>query len=98
MNEDRIVKQDFFIDMWGFKVNWTNLDDGWTDARRRRVLSLRSKMKKQMTQVPKFTKVGIKKVKVPKNLHEFLMNNRNLSSVTYEGIDVSILSKSLKQY
>ena len=83
-HEDKIISQPSFTDMWGYTVNWTDPEDGWNEARRRQVLNLRTKMKKQMSEVPHFTKNGYKKMKMPGNLHQFLLERRNLSDVSHE--------------
>ena len=37
-----------------------------------------------MSEVPHFTKNGYKKMKMPENLHQFLLERRNLSDVSHE--------------
>ena len=33
--------QQYFIDMWGYKVNWNDKNKGWTDARKINMLHLK---------------------------------------------------------
>ena len=71
--------------MWGYIVNWTNPDDGWTKERRKQLVNLRTKMKKQMAEVPYFTIIGYKKTKLPSDLYQYILKHRNLSDLSYEG-------------
>ena len=41
-------------------------------------------MKGQMTKVPHFTKTGFKKMRMPKKLHQLLLERRNLTDITHE--------------
>ena len=87
MHEDEIIKQPTFTDMWGYTYNWTDNASGWTVDRRRQVLNLRAEMKTQMSEIPHFTKTGIKKTKMPDELHQYILENRNISKGTK---DISI--------
>lgn len=82
MQEDEIIKQPTFTDSWGYTYNWTDLAKGWTVNRRRQVLNLRAEMKSQMSEMPHFTKTGIKKTKMSDELHKYILENRNISEGT----------------
>ena len=70
--------------MWGYVYNWTNPDDGWIHERRKEMLVLKRKILKQLPEVPAYTKLGLKKMKMPTELHSLLLNRRNTSDVSYE--------------
>ena len=89
MHEDRMITQPTFTDMWGYTYNWTDIANGWTLDRRRQFLNLRAEMKNQMSEIPHFTKTGIKKTKMPDELHKYILQNRNITEGTK---DITMIS------
>ena len=59
-SKQSIYQQDQLIDIWGYKINWYNKEDGWTDLRRNLILKHNKKMIK-IKEMPAFTKYGYKK-------------------------------------
>ena len=57
----KILQQDQLIDIWGYKINWYNKEDGWTDLRRNLILKHNKKMINKIKEMPAFTKYGYKK-------------------------------------
>ena len=47
-------------------------------------------MKNQMSEIPHFTKTGIKKTKMPDELHKYILQNRNITEGTK---DITMISR-----
>ena len=57
-----------FVDLYGFKYNWTDPEEGWNDARRKKIFREHRRNTEQADTMPQFTKLGYKKMKMPKGL------------------------------
>ena len=51
-------ESDYFTDLWGYKVNWRDEDDGWDAAKRESLAGLHLATKLQQKYVPKLTELG----------------------------------------
>ena len=69
----KILQQDQFIDIWGYKINWYDKEDGWTELRRNQTLKYNQIMMKQIKNMPSYTKYGYQKMKIPFELHDFIL-------------------------
>ena len=78
------LDQNIFTDLWGYGVNWTNKEDGWNIDKKLLILSAKKEIIRQMQIMPKFTKQGFKKMKIPKELHLRLLQARNNSVLSPE--------------
>ena len=76
----KILQQDQLIDIWGYKINWYDKEDGWTDLRRDMILQHNQKMMKQIKNMPAFTKYGYQKMKIPVELHNFILQSMKQNS------------------
>lgn len=74
-----------YTDMWGYVVNWTDANDGWTPKKREALLRSFHDMKQQMYDVPHFTDVGFKKLEMDHNFHARLKAHVNFSDISHEG-------------
>ena len=54
-----------YTDIWGYEYDWFNLEDGWTEFRRENMSILEDWVKNQMATIPKFTRTGYKKMRIP---------------------------------
>ena len=76
----KILQQDQLIDIWGYKINWYNKEDGWTDLRRNLILKHNKKMINKIKEMPAFTKYGYKKMEIPVELHNFILQSMKHNS------------------
>ena len=76
----KILQQDQLIDIWGYKINWYNKEDGWTDLRRNLILKHNKKMINKIKEMPAFTKCGYKKMKIPVELHNYILQSMKHNS------------------
>ena len=74
------LEQDQLIDIWGYKINWYDKEDGWTDLRRNSILQHNKKMIKQIENMPAFIKYGYQKMKIPVELHNFILQSMKQNS------------------
>ena len=59
-------------DLWGYKHNWLDSEDGWDENRRKLFISRQKKGIYQTKHIPKYTKHGYKKMKIPTELYELI--------------------------
>ena len=72
-----------YIDMWGYEINWHDLEDGWTIERRGSMSKIEEMMRYQMQRIPGLTKTGYKKIKMSKTLHHLILKARQTNNITY---------------
>ncbi|XP_059089948.1 uncharacterized protein LOC131885796 isoform X2 [Tigriopus californicus] len=77
-------EEDTFEDVAGFKVQWNDPEDGWDEEKREDLLLIHSKNLLQPRYVPKLTKTGYRKIKIPDELYEFLLEQRNIFDLSWE--------------
>ena len=63
------------MDIWGYKINWYDKEDGWTELRRNMILKHNQKMMKQIKNMPAYTKYGYQKMKIPVELYNFILQS-----------------------
>ena len=79
-----IINAESYVDLWGHKIDWHNLEDGWTHTKRFEYLRDVERMLWQMENIPKYTLHGYKKMKIPSLLHESILKERNSSIIEPE--------------
>ena len=86
----RIEHDEYFKDLWGYKVNWRDLKDGWNDEKRALILAAEKDMLEQRQSVPKITENGYEMMKIPLDLYQKILEVKaNVStSVVPELCDV----------
>jgi hypothetical protein len=62
--------QSFFTDLWGYRINWFDPEDGWDAWKRAQLLKLHFINQQQPKELPAFTKTGFKKSKIPQSLYQ----------------------------
>ena len=72
-----------YTDLWGYEMDWYNLEDGWTEMRRKNMSKIEERLRYQMKRIPGFTKIGYKKMKMPKKLHQLILKARQTDNFTY---------------
>lgn len=77
-------EDNYFEDVSGFKVHWNDPEDGWDEAKREDLLTIHSKNLLQPRYVPKLTKTGFHKLKIPDELFTFLLEQRNVYDLKWE--------------
>ena len=76
-HEDKTLDKPYFIDHLGYKLNWTDLNDGWTQSWRETYMKLQKRINLQIGMgPPRFTKLGYKKMKIPEHLLETLKTQK----------------------
>ena len=88
MTLDEQLSTDCIKDLWGFTVNWTNKDDGWNLDKRLHFLANRKQILWQTNVVPRYTKGGYKKLKIPASLYHDILAIRNSSKLTPETCEI----------
>ena len=73
------MTDDYFIDLFGYKVNLTDFEDGWNMDKRMNFQSIQTRNELQPKLVPKLTEFGYEKKKIPEKLHKFILERRNVS-------------------
>ena len=79
-----IINAESYVDLWGHRIDWHNLEDGWTHTKRFEYLRDVERMLWQMENIPKYTLHGYKKMKIPSLLHESILKERNSSIIEPE--------------
>ena len=67
-------------DLWGIELNWKKSDEGWDLARRHQYLNFVRMMKDQRKNIRKFTKLGYKVMKIPQNVYDLILSERQGNS------------------
>ena len=84
--EEELLKQPFYIDPNGFKINWTDPQDGWNLASRLMQIKLQRRYEYQRKVMPKFTELGYIKMKIPPRVFEVILEEK-LDHLEPEGCD-----------
>ena len=72
-----------YTDLWGYEYDWYNLEDGWTEFRRENMSRIENWVKNQMKTIPKFTRTGYKKMRIPQKMHKMILKARQIDNFTY---------------
>ena len=72
-----------YTDIWGYEYDWFSLEDGWTKFRRENMSSIENWVKNQMEIIPKFTRTGYKKMRMPQKMHKMILKARQVDNFTY---------------
>ena len=73
-----LLNEEHYTDLFGYKVNWTDFEDGWNEDKRINFLQIQTRNELQPKLVPKFTESGYEKRKIPENLYYFILERRNV--------------------
>ena len=82
-------KPDIFTDLWGYQSDVNSRKDGWTLGKRQNLFQLLPQMIDQSQSIRKYSSKGYLKMKMPKDLHNLLLQSRNLSRIRIEKLDSS---------
>ena len=74
---------DKFIDITGHEINWHDREDGWTEDRRNKIWSHNLLMMDQLKKLPAFTKSGYKKMNIPTELYQLILQILKQNSTKY---------------
>ena len=80
-NKDMDITKPFYIDPTLVKINWTDSNDGWNDFARlywTKAMIIDHYQRKIM---PKFTKLGYAKMKIPEKLLDVILQEKSKNSV-----------------
>ena len=80
----KFQSQPFFEDLWGFKTNWTNPQDGWTDEKRKLRVTEHFNTIQQSSAMQAFTKLGYMKTKIPDKIHQKILQHKKQKHVSTE--------------
>ena len=75
--------QDKFIDITGHQIDWHDKEDGWTEERRQKVWKYKFLMLDQYKNLPAYTKSGYKKMSMPTELHNLIVQSLKLNSTKF---------------
>ena len=79
-----ILDKTAFEDLWGFNSNWTNLKDGWTKEKRKLRVTEHFNTIKQSSAMKAFTKLGYKKMKIPAQIHQKILQHKKQKPISTE--------------
>ncbi len=68
-----------FKDLFGNDVEWFDPKDGWDPLMRESLKVINKVNQDQPKLVPAFTDVGYVKTKIPKRLHDFILEQRDVN-------------------
>ena len=63
----------YYQDHFGIKMNWMDPNDGWSQHKRLDWMKHRRMFNQQLLEMPKYTKSGFKKMKIPKKLFDLIV-------------------------
>ena len=78
----------FFQDSWGYKINWTNPEDGWNLEKRKMFIDTKRSVSHHQNDVPRYTKIGYKKMSIPKPLYSHIVEMKSRSILKPEYCDI----------
>ena len=71
------IQAPFYIDPIGIQINWTNPSDGWDAPTRKGHLELKNMTQYQRQVIPKLTPLGYKKVDIPPELYQKILEDKS---------------------
>ena len=74
----------YFVDLWGYVMNWTDPEEGWSELKRKSTLHANDLMIKQMDSLKQYSKHGYKKMKIPQDLLSMINEIRSNSKLEPE--------------
>ena len=75
--------QDKFIDITGHEIDWYDKEDGWTEDRRKKIWNHNILTLDQYKNLPAFTRNGYKKMSMPTELHNLIVQSLKLNSTKF---------------
>ena len=75
--------QDKFIDITGHEIDWYDKEDGWTEDRRKKIWNHNILTLDQYKNLPAFTRNGYKKMSMPTELHNMILQSLRLNSTKF---------------
>ena len=82
VSQQKKIPKSFFKDIWGYTINWLNPEDGWTKMRQQLTYTIRQMTIDQIEMMPALTKYGYKKMKIPTDLFQSILQAK-LNSTMY---------------
>ena len=85
-----------FIDIAGHEIDWHDKEDGWTEDRRKKVWIYNQLMLDQSKKLPAFTKSGYKKMSIPTELYNLILQSlkRNSTKCMYEELNEGTINRN----
>ena len=75
--------QDKFVDISGHEIDWYDKEDGWTEDRRKKIWNHNILTLDQYKNLPAFTRNGYKKMSMPTELHNMILQSLRLNSTKF---------------
>ena len=63
----------YYQDSFGIKMDWMDPNDGWCQHRRLIWMKYRRMFNQQLLDIPRYTKLGFKKMRIPKKLFDVIV-------------------------
>ena len=63
----------YYEDHFGIKMDWMDPNNGWFRHRRLEWMYFRKSINKQLIDMPRYTQLGFKKMKIPKKLYDLIV-------------------------
>ena len=83
-----LFEQPYLKDAWGFKINWTDLEDGWNDAKRKLMVRQKRSFTLRQNDIPRYTEKGYKKMKINENLFSMIKRVKESAELRPEFCEV----------
>ena len=74
---------DKFVDISGHEIDWHDKEDGWDLDRRKRIWNHNLLMVDQLKKLHAFTERGYKKMSIPTELHNLILQSLKRNSTKY---------------
>ena len=75
--------QDKFVDITGHEIDWYDKEDGWTEERRKKIWNHNILTLDAYKNRPAYTKSGYKKMSMPTELHDIILQSLKLNSTKF---------------
>ena len=81
------IPKPVYYDLWGYPVDWTDPSDGWNHNTRNEQITLTNSIVKQSAAQQNYTEIGYMKMKIPKQLYQDILRQRQIQSLRFENCD-----------
>ena len=79
-----MIPRPVYHDLWGYPIDWTDPSDGWNDDIRKIQITLTNSILAKSTSRKKFSEIGYMKTKIPTQLYQHILKQRQRSVFKYE--------------
>ena len=82
-----MIPKPVYYDLWGYPVDWTDLGDGWDQTKRDDLMRMMNQIITQSPSLENYTEIGYIKTKIPTQLYQDILNQRQIQNLMFERCD-----------